>query len=165
MTLLTWCSSPKHSTKISFDNLDLRLQSSKLYVGKSIDKTAYPWISIYQESWDNNQDMFINSIIITSQNNLNIKIKDFVNNNIENLKASIWWILIQSTKILSFNCSWEKIIWIIKDFKITENNNNSYYSQFFFIENNKRYVISFQSDKQDDNLDFKNSLSSLTCNK
>lgn len=164
MILLAWCSS-SHITTIKFDNLDFKLQSSKLYIEKNIDKTVYPWMTIYQESWTKTNDIFINSLIITSQKNLNIKTKDFVNKNIESLKSRISSIVIQSTKTLSFACSWEKIIWIIKDFKITENNKDSFFSQFFFIDNNNWYIISFQSDIQKDNSDFKSSLSKLSCTK
>ena len=164
MLLLTWCSK-QNTTQIDFENLNFKLQSSKLYIVKNVNKNTYPWVSIYQENWWDTNDKFINSLIITSQNDPNIKIKDFVNKNIENLKASIWSIKIQPTKTLSFNCSWNKIIWIIKNFTITENKKDSYFSQFFFIDHDKRYVISFQSDNQNDNLDFKNSLNSLTCTK
>lgn len=164
MILLTWCSS-SHITTINFDNLDFKLQSSQSYTEKIIDKTVYPWMVIYEESWTDAKDTFINSLIITSQNNLNIKTKDFVNKNIENLKSRVSSIVIQSTKTASFTCSWEKVIWIIKDFKITENNKDSFFSQFFFINNNNWYIISFQSDNQKNNSDFKNSLNKLACTK
>jgi hypothetical protein len=165
MILLTWCSSSQTTTIINFDNLNFKLQSSKSYIEKVIDKSVYPWMVIYQESWTNTKDTFINSLIIKSQKNLNIKTKDFANKNIDSLKSSISSIVIQSTKIMSFACSWEKIIWIIKDFKITENNKDSFFSQFFFIDNNDGYIISFQSDNAQENSDFKNSLSKLSCTK
>lgn len=164
MILLTWCSSSRITT-INFDNLDFKLQSDKLYTQKAIDKNIYPWMIIYQETWTNSKDTFINSIIITSHNNLNIKTKDFANKNIENLKSTIPSIQVQSTKTSYFVCSWIKIIWIIKDFKITENSKDSFFSQFFFIDNNNWYIISFQSDNTEDNSDFRKSLSKLSCNK
>lgn len=163
MILLSWCSSSSKTTIINFDNLKLTLKSSKLYIAKDINKTTYPWILAYQESWWDTKDTFINSLIITSQSNLDLKIKDFVNQNIESLKTSIWSITIQSTKTLPFVCSGIKITWMIKNFKITEATKYSYFSQFFFIDENKWYIISFEADNQDDTLDFKNSLSSLSC--
>jgi len=162
--LLTWCST-SHMTRINFGNLDFKFKSEKSYTIKDIDRTVYPGIVIYQESLDKTKDIFINSLIITSQNDPSIKIKDFVNNNIENLKVNILWLTVKSTQIQSFACSGEKIIWIIKDFKITETNKTSYFSEFFFMYDNKWYIISFESDNQNDNSDFKNSLSNLSCTK
>lgn len=161
---MSWCSS-SYTTDINFQKISFWLQSKKSYIQKEIDKTLYPEIIIYQESWSKDTDTFINSLIIKSQDNITLNTKEFANQNISTLKSSIGWIEIKSTSTLSFNCSWEKIVWIIKTFKITENNKDNYFSQFFFIENKKWYIISFESDNQDDNSDFKNSLNKLYCTK
>lgn len=164
MTLLTWCWT-SYTTEINFDNITRVFKASKSYIQKTIDKQEYPWMIIYEEEKIDTQDSFINSIIIASQDNISLKTKDFANKNLNSLKASIGSIKVQSTKTLAFNCSWEKIIGIVKYFTTTQNKKNNHFTQFFFINKNKGYIISFQSDNEEDNSDFKTSLSKLSCKK
>lgn len=147
-------------TKIQFEKFNLDLKSDQQYFINDIwDQNS--WIIIYQ--WSNQSDSeFINSLVIlstpTKQN-----IKDFVDQNIKKLNSSISSIEIIDTQTLSFNCSWTKIIGIIKSFLTTNDDIENYFSQYFFLYDEKWYIISFSSDDEDDNIDFQKSLTSLSC--
>ena len=161
--LLAWCWSNQY-TQIQFDNFNIKIKTDQAYYIQQNDQSEYKNISIYKP--DNSQDPTQEtqkSIIFTSQDKLNLNAKDFANQNMETLKSSIWSYTIDSTTVWSFVCSWNNIIWITKKFTIKQDKQNIYFLQFFFVQNNKWYIISFQSDSQKDISDFEDNLNKSKC--
>lgn len=159
--LLLWCSSSK-ITKIEFDKFEFNMKSNQEYEINKHWKES-PNIISFKEIKTEESDI-PSSIIIINQNT-NVNIKKFVDDNINKTKSSIASFELKDTNTLSFNCSGTKISWVIKDFTIIENWIENYYAQYFFINEYKWYIISFSSNDNDKKDDFKKSLNSLYCKK